>query len=98
MKSLKSKGIFIPDNLTVPELRTLNENAKRGPLWIIRVHRPPPPPFPELQKGHTYWLHPSQFATALIETRLIYTVGRRDTPPESATYMPVPDSWGEEEE
>lgn len=98
IKKIRNRGGFIPKKTTIAELQVLFDNIKHGDGWVIRVHRPPQEPFPELNKGETYWVPNSKFASDLLQTRLVFTIQRTSEPPEGSVYLPIPSNWGVEEE
>ena len=98
IKKIRERGGFIPKNATIDELTVLYNNLRNGKGWVIRVHRPPQSPFPELNKGETYWIPNSHFATDLVQTNLVFTLTRTEEPPMGATYLAIPSNWGIEEE
>ena len=98
IKKINNRGGYIPKKATITELQILSENIKHGDGWLIRVHRPPSEPYPNLNKGETYWIPNSKFAVDLVQTRLVFTIQRTCEPPEGAVYLPIPPNWGIEEE
>ena len=98
VKKIRKRGGFVPKGATIAELEALNNNLKTGKGWVIRVHRPPQQPFPKMNRGETYWVPNSNFASDLLQTNLVFSITRTNEPPEGLTYLAIPTDWGVEEE
>ena len=98
IKKIRERGGYGPKEATANELSVLANNLRIGKGWVVRVHRPPSAPFPSLNKGETYWIPNSHFATDLVQTNLVFTITRTEEPPVGSTYLAIPPDWGSEEE
>ena len=94
--ALKKKKIPLPEKQTVVELQHRNEN------WIVRLGKPvsrkPNHPVTLLETKDTYWLPDSKMAKDIIESKLVFVMGRSPNIPKDATFLDVPkdynDRWG----
>ena len=110
VKQLNKKGIVIPKGAKVADLRHRAEYWLSRNGWLIRLAKPasrkPDSPLSLIPDEKTYWLPDSRMAKEIIETKLVFVLGRTPAPPEGTPVIDVPkdfnDKWpvnelGEEE-
>ena len=100
--ALKKKNIPLPEKQTVAELQHRFDNWISEKGWLVRLGKPafrkPDSPVALLETRNTYWLPDSQMAKDIIESKLVFVMGRSPIPPANATFLDVPkdynDRWG----
>lgn len=110
VKQLNNKGIPIPKGSKVEDLKHRAEHWLSRAGWLIRLAKPssrkPNSPLSLIPDKETYWLPDSRMAHEIVETQLVFVLGRSQNPPNGTTVIEVPkdynDRWpvnglGEEE-
>lgn len=110
VKQLNKKGIEIPEGAKIADLRHRLEHWLSGNGWLVRLAKPasrlPNTPIVLLPDANTYWLPDSRMAREIVETKLVFVLGRTPFPPKGTPAIDVPkdfnDKWpvkslGEEE-
>jgi len=110
VKQLNKKGIAVPKGAKVADLRHRSEHWLSRNGWLIRLAKPssrkPDSPLSLIPDTNTYWLPDSRMAKEIIETKLVFVLGRTPAPPKGTPVIDVPkdfnDRWpvnglGEEE-
>lgn len=110
VKQLHTKGIQIPEGATIADLQHRLEHWLSCNGWLVRLAKPksrkPDSPLSLIPDTNTYWLPDSRMAREIIETKLVFVLGRTSSPPEGTLVIDVPkdfnDKWpvkglGEEE-
>ena len=110
VKKLNKKGIEIPEGAKVADLRHRLEHWLSRNGWLVRLAKPssrrPDSPLSLIPDSNTYWLPDSRMAKEIIETKLVFVLGRTPSPPKGTPVIDVPkdfnDRWpvnglGEEE-
>ena len=100
--ALKKKNIPLPEKQTVVELQHRHDNWISSKGWLVRLARPvsrkPNNPVILLESKNTYWLPDSIMAKEIVESKLVFVLGRVSVPPKDATFLDVPkdynDRWG----
>jgi len=109
-KQLREKGIPVPKDGKVTDMRHRQKHWISGNGWLVRLVRPssrrPNSPATLLPDRETYWLPDSRMAHDIVKTQLVVILGRCSTPPKNTATIAVPkdynDRWpvnglGEEE-
>ena len=100
---LKDKGIPIPAKATIATLRHMDEHWLSGAGWLVRLAKPssrkPNNPVSLLESMKTtYWLPDSDMAKRIVESKLVFVMGRVNNPPQGVKMIDVPkdynDKWG----
>ena len=102
VKSLKNKGIPIPKGAKVSDLKHLDEHWLSPKGWLVRLAKPssrkPNHQVTLLPEKNTYWLPDSDMARSIVESKLVFFMGRTNKIPSDATLLDVPkdynDRWG----
>lgn len=103
VKQLNKKGIAIPKDAKLTDLRHRAEHWLSGAGWLVRLAKPssrkPNNPVSLLESMKTtYWLPDSHMAKRIVESKLVFVMGRVTTPPQGVTMIDVPkdynDKWG----
>ena len=110
VSALKKKGIPIPENATIKDLEHRLEHWKSPIGWLLRLAKPssrkPHHPVSLITTKETCWIPDSLMAKLIVESKLVFVLGRTSTPPESVKVIDIPkdfnDRWpvlalGEEE-
>jgi hypothetical protein len=110
VKQLNKKGIEIPEGAKIADLRHRLDNWLSRNGWLVRLAKPasrkPDSPLSLLPDANTYWLPDSRMAREIVETKLVFVLGRTTSPPNGTQMVDVPkdfnDKWpvkglGEEE-
>ena len=100
--ALKKKNIPLPEKQTVVELQHRFDNWDSPNGWLVRLAKPasrkPNHPVTLLQTKDTYWLPDSNMARSIVESKLVFFMGRTNKIPSDATLLDVPkdynDRWG----
>jgi len=100
--ALKKKNIPLPENQTVVELRHRVETWRSANGWLVRLAKPasrkPDNPVMLLETKDTYWLPDSEMAQRIVESKLVFVLGRTNRPPSHVEVIDVPkdynDRWG----
>ena len=100
--ALKKKNIPLPEKQTVAEFQHRHDNWISSKGWLVRLGKPafrkPDSPVSLLETKNTYWLPDSQMAKDIIESKLVFDMGRTQFPSADATFLDVPkdynDRWG----
>jgi hypothetical protein len=97
VKALKQKGIPIPKDSKVAELRHRNEHWLTGVGWLLRLAKPssrkPQSPATLLPDKNTYWLPDSRMAHDIVKTKLVFVMGRSALPPNGTNIIDVPKDY-----
>ncbi len=110
VKQLNKKGIVVPKGAKVADLRHRAKFWLSRNGWLVRLAKPasrkPESPLSLIPDTETYWLPDSRMAKEIIETKLVFVLGRTPVAPEGVEVIDVPkdfnDKWpvsalGEEE-
>ena len=110
VKQLNKKGIVIPEGAKVADLRHRAEHWLSRNGWLVRLAKPasrkPNSPLSLLPDANTYWIPDSRMAKEIVETKLVFVLGRKPVAPKGVEVIDVPkdfnDKWpvnglGEEE-
>jgi len=110
VKQLNKKGIVVPKGAKVADLRHRAEHWLSRNGWLIRLAKPasrkPLSPISLITSKNTVWIPDSRMAKEIIETKLVFVLGRTPVAPEGVEVIDVPkdfnDKWpvnglGEEE-
>ena len=99
VKSLKTKGIPIPTDAKLVDLRHRDDNWLSGSGWLVRLAKPssrkPLSPAVLLPDKNTYWLPDSRMAHEIIKTQLVFVMGRSMTPPKGTNTIEVPKDYND---
>lgn len=99
---LNKKNIPLPETQTIVELQHRHDNWISAKGWLVRLAKPssrkPDHPVTLLETKNTYWLPDSIMAKEIVESKLVFVLGRLSVPPKDATFLDVPkdynDRWG----
>tara|TARA_R100000458_G_C8235331_1_gene215845 strand:- start:470 stop:796 length:327 start_codon:yes stop_codon:yes gene_type:complete len=97
---LREAGIPIPKNATLDELIHREKHWMSGDGHIMRRFRASRGVRDKanvLDKNTIYWVPNSEFAQNLLKTGIVFSMGRSKEPPADATFLDVPEDYGEEE-
>ena len=110
VKKLNDLGISVPKGAKVVDLQHRYDHWISGNGWLVRLARPasrrPKSPAALLPDRETYWLPDSRMARDIVETKLVFVLGRASSAPVGTKTIEVPkdynDRWpvnevGEEE-
>jgi len=110
VKQLNKKGIVIPKGAKVADLRHRAEHWLSRNGWLVRLAKPssrkPLSPVSLITSTDTVWIPDSRMAKEIIESKLVFVLGRSPIAPEGVEVIDVPkdfnDKWpvnalGEEE-
>ena len=110
VKQLNKKGIEIPEGAKIADLRHRLEHWLSRNGWLVRLAKPasrkPNSPVSLIPDKNTYWLPDSRMAHEIVETKLVFVLGRCPNAPKGVNIIDVPkdfnDKWpisqlGEEE-
>mgnify|MGYP003122885146 FL=1 len=99
VKSLKQKGIPIPKDAKIVDLRHRDNNWLSGAGWLLRLAKPPSrkplSPAILLPDKNTYWLPDSRMAHDIVKTKLVFVMGRSATPPNGTQIIDVPKDYND---
>ena len=99
VKSLRNKGIPIPKGAKVSDLKHLDEHWLSPKGWLVRLARPssrkPNHQVTLLPDKNTYWLPDSHMAHAIVESKLVFVLGRCEEPPNNVTSISVPKDYND---
>ena len=99
VKSLKQKGIPIPENAKIADLRHIDNNWLSGVGWLVRLAKPssrkPLSPAVLLPDKNTYWLPDSRMAHDIVKTKLVFVMGRSANPPKGTQTIDVPKDYND---
>ncbi len=103
-KQLKAKGIPIPKDATVSELKHRLEYWLGGKGYMFRLAIPTARmpdeshPVKLLDFGNLYWIPNSKYAEMIALTKMVFIIGRSVDPPKGSIVLDVPkdfnDKWG----
>ena len=109
-KALNEKGIPIPKGAKVADLRFRLEHWLSQNGWLVRLAKPasrkPDHPVSLLTSADTHWIPDSRMAHEIVESKLVFVLGRTSEPPKGTAILEIPkdfnDRWpvaqlGEEE-
>lgn len=110
VKQLNKKGIPVPEGAKIADLRHRVEHWLSRNGWLVRLAKPssrrPNSPLSLIPNDDTVWLPDSRMAKEIIETKLVFVLGRTPVAPNGVEVIDVPkdfnDKWpvnglGEEE-
>lgn len=99
VKSLRNKGIPIPKGAKVSDLKHLDEHWLSPNGWLVRLALPasrkPNNPVNLLPDKNTYWLPDSHMAHSIVESKLVFVLGRCEEPPNNVTTIEVPKDYND---
>jgi hypothetical protein len=100
IKTLKDRGIPVPAKATTAQLRHRAEHWRSGEGFLLRLALPPsrrPGSAASLLESFdtVYWVPDSRMASLIIETKLVFIMGRCETPPEHAVVLDVPEDFSD---
>lgn len=109
-KALNKKNIPIPEGAKVADLKFRLENWISQNGWLVRLAKPasrkPNHPVSLLTTTNTYWIPDSRMAREIVESKLVFVLGRTSKAPKGTPVLEIPkdfnDKWpvaklGEEE-
>tara|TARA_R110002012_G_scaffold317444_1_gene533795 strand:+ start:202 stop:495 length:294 start_codon:yes stop_codon:yes gene_type:complete len=97
---LRKARIPIPKGASIKELEHRKRHWIAGDGFIMRRFRHSRGVRDEaniLEKKTIYWVPNSKFAQNLLKTGIVFSMGRTPAPPADATFLDVPENYGEEE-
>ncbi len=110
VKQLNKKGIEIPKGAKIADLRHRLEHWLSRNGWLVRLAKPasrkPNSPVSLIPDNQTYWIPDSRMAREIVETKLVFVLGRTPKAPKDTPVLDIPkdfnDRWpvlalGEEE-
>jgi|TARA_R100001463_G_scaffold80099_3_gene134526 hypothetical protein len=110
VKQLNKKGIQVPKGAKVADLKHRLEYWLSPNGWLVRLAKPasrkPNNPISLITSKDTVWIPDSRMAKEIIETKLVFVLGRTPIAPKGVEVIDVPkdfnDKWpvnqlGEEE-
>tara|TARA_R100000234_G_scaffold120107_1_gene105500 strand:- start:7159 stop:7515 length:357 start_codon:yes stop_codon:yes gene_type:complete len=99
VKELKARGIPVPKGATVEELQHRLDVYLPGDGFLLRLARPasrkPWNPVVLMEPNTTYWVANSTFAQHIIESKLVFVLGREPQPLSDTTYLEIPKDYPE---
>jgi len=101
VKQLNDKGISVPKGAKVADLRHRAEHWLSQNGWLVRLVKPssrkPLSPLSLIPSTDTVWLPDSRMAKEIIETKMVFVLGRTPVAPEGVQVIDVPkdfnDKW-----
>jgi len=110
VKELNRRGIPVPEGAKVADLEHRLEHWLSRNGWLVRLAKPasraPQNPVTLIETKDTIWMPDSRMARMIVETKLVFVLGRCAEPPNDASILDVPrdfnqrwpeDKVGEEE-
>ena len=95
---LRKAKIPIPSDATVSDLEYRLKHWLSPNGFLVRKFRHSDAgPTRYLDYGVNYWIPDSVFAKEVLESKKVFCLGRETTVTNSATFLDVPESYGEEE-
>ena len=97
---LRKANIPVPKDASIKELEHRAKHWIEGDGFILRRFRQSRGIRDEaniLDRKTIYWVPNSQFAQNLLKTGIVFSMGRTPAPPADATFLDVPENYGEEE-
>ena len=99
VKELKARGIPVPKGATVEELQHRLDVYLPGDGFLLRLARPasrkPWNPVVLMEPTTTYWVANSTFAQHIIESKLVFVLGREPQPLSDTTHLEIPKDYPE---
>ncbi len=99
VKSLKRKGIAVPKGAKVNDLKHIDRHWLSGVGWLVRLVKPasrkPGHQVGLIPDKNTYWLPDSEMARKIVESKLVFVMGRSSEPPTNVTVIDVPKDYND---
>ena len=99
VKQLNRKGIEIPEGAKLADLRHRLKHWLSSNGWLIRLAKPasrkPNSPLTLLPDSNTYWLPDSRMARDIVETQLVFVLGRTSQIPKGTQVIEVPKDYND---
>ena len=105
VKELNNRGIPIPKGAKVADLQHRVDHWLTGQGWLLRLAKPasraPSNPVTLIDTRDTIWLPDSRMARMVVESKLVFVMGRCAEPPNDVPTLDVPKDfntrWPEQE-
>lgn len=98
-KQLHSKGVPVPPKATVKSLEHRVRYWMSGNGWLIRVAKPPSRkpnhPVAVIDTRDCVWIPDSRMARMIVESGLVFVLGRTAEPPNDVPVIDVPSDFDE---
>lgn len=99
VKELNKKGIEIPEGAKLADLRHRAEHWLSCKGWLVRLAKPasrkPNSPLSLIPDSNTYWLPDSRMAHDIVETQLVFVLGRTPQVPKGTKVIEVPKDYND---
>jgi len=99
VKKLNDLGIPVPKGAKLADLQHRHEHWMSGSGWLVRLVRPPSrkpqSPATLIPDRETYWLPDSRMARDIVETKLVFVLGRSLSAPKGTPTIEVPEDYND---